>query len=251
MILDEIIQKKELRLKKNKYLLKDNQLIKRSLYNHLKKENLSIIGELKKASPSKGIIDETFDYLSILKAYNKSVDAISVLTEEDYFLGKKEYLTQVKKHTNLPVLRKDFIINKKQILESHFLGADAILLIVAILSDELLKNFYNYAMDLNLDVIVEVHNLVELERALAIQPKIIGINNRNLKDFSVDLITTRRLKEMIPSDILVVSESGIKDAEDIEKIGQVDGVLIGESFMRSNEKRLLAKELKEAYENKN
>jgi len=251
MILDEIIQKKQLRLKKNKYLLKDNQLIKTSLYNHLKKESLSIIGELKKASPSKGIIDETFDYLSILKAYNQSVDAISVLTEEDYFLGKKEYLIQVKKHTNLPVLRKDFIINKKQILESHFLGADAILLIVTILSDESLKNFYNYATDLNLDVIVEVHNLVELERALAIQPKIIGINNRNLKDFSVDLNTTRRLKEMIPSDILVVSESGIRGAEDIGKIGKVDGVLIGESFMRSDQKKLLAKELKEAYENKN
>lgn len=251
MILDDIIQKKELRLKNNGYRLEENKFLKRSLYDQLKKDGLSIIGELKKASPSKGIIDETFDYLSILRTYNESVDGISVLTEEDFFLGKSEYLTQVKKNSNLPVLRKDFIINKKQILESYFLGADAILLIVAILTDSSLKDFYEYANSLNLDVIIEVHNLIELERALAINPKIIGINNRNLKNFSVDLNTTKQLKKMIPNDILVLSESGIKDVNDIQAIGKIDGVLIGESFMRSNQKQLLAKELKAAYENKN
>lgn len=247
MILDEIIQRKELRLKNNGYLLEKTEFSNTSLYDHLKKEGLSIIGELKKASPSKGVIDESFDYLSILEVYNKSVDAISVLTEEDYFLGKKEYLIQVKKNTNLPVLRKDFIINKKQILESYFLGADAILLIVSILSDTSLKSFYDYASSLDLDVIIEVHNAAELERALKINPKIIGINNRNLKNFTVDLETTLRLKEMIPKNILVVSESGIKSGDDIKRIGKVDGVLIGESFMRSKRKQLLAKELKAAY----
>lgn len=247
MILDEIIQRKELRLKNNGYSLEKTEFSNTSLYDHLKKEGLSIIGELKKASPSKGVIDESFDYLSILEVYNKSVDAISVLTEEDYFLGKKEYLIQVKKNTNLPVLRKDFIINKKQILESYFLGADAILLIVSILSDTSLKSFYDYASSLDLDVIIEVHNVAELERALKINPKIIGINNRNLKNFTVDLETTLQLKEMIPKNILVVSESGIKSGDDIKKIGKVDGVLIGESFMRSKRKELLAKELKAAY----
>jgi indole-3-glycerol phosphate synthase len=248
MILDEIIQKKALRLRNNGYRLEKTELSSTSLYDHLKKEGLSIIGELKKASPTQGIIDESFDYLSILEDYNESVDAISVLTEEDYFLGKKEYLFQVKKNTNLPVLRKDFIINKKQILESYFLGADAILLIVSILSEISLKNFYDYASSLGLDVIIEVHNAIELERALKINPKIIGINNRNLKDFTVNLETTLELKKMIPENILVVSESGIKNGNDIKKIGKVDGVLIGESFMRSKRKQLLAKELKAAYE---
>ncbi|HKL42617.1 MAG TPA: indole-3-glycerol phosphate synthase TrpC [Clostridia bacterium] len=251
MILDEIIQRKELRLKNNEYILEKTEFSSSSFYNQLKKEGLSIIGELKKASPSKGIIDNSFDYLSILELYNESVDGVSVLTEEDYFLGSKEYLVQVKSKTNLPVLRKDFIINKKQILESHYLGADAILLIVSILTDEALKSFYDYAISLNLDVIVEVHDAFEVESALKLNPKIIGINNRNLKNFSIDLGTTRRLKKMIPDNILVISESGIKSKEDIKAIGNVNGVLIGESFMRSKEKKLLAKELKLAYENEN
>jgi len=251
MILDEIIQRKELRLKNNEYILEKTKFSSSSFYNQLKKEGLSIIGELKKASPSKGIIDNSFDYLSILELYNESVDGVSVLTEEDYFLGSKEYLVQVKSKTNLPVLRKDFIINKKQILESHYLGADAILLIVSILTDEALKSFYDYAISLNLDVIVEVHDAFEVESALKLNPKIIGINNRNLKNFSIDLGTTRRLKKMIPDNILVISESGIKSKEDIKAIGNVNGVLIGESFMRSKEKKLLAKELKLAYENEN
>ena len=251
MILDEIIQRKKLRLKNNEYILEKTEFSSSSFYNQLKKEGLSIIGELKKASPSKGIIDNSFDYLSILELYNESVDGVSVLTEEDYFLGSKEYLVQVKSKTNLPVLRKDFIINKKQILESHYLGADAILLIVSILTDEALKSFYDYAISLNLDVIVEVHDAFEVESALKLNPKIIGINNRNLKNFSIDLGTTRRLKKMIPDNILVISESGIKSKEDIKAIGNVNGVLIGESFMRSKEKKLLAKELKLAYENEN
>ena len=251
MILEEIVKKKEKRLKNDGYYFHENKHEGNSLYDQLKKEGLTIIGELKKASPSKGVISESFDYLSMLKEYNSCVDAISVLTEEDYFLGKKEYLIQVKKNTNLPVLRKDFIITKKQILESYFLGADAILLIVSILDAKALKHFYNYARSLNLDVIVEVHNSKELEKALKIKPRIIGINNRNLKDFSVDLKTTRRLKKKIPSEILVISESGIKNKIDLESIGSVDGVLIGESFMRSSEKSLLAKELKKAYDNWN
>lgn len=251
MILDEIIQSKELRLKRQGYLLEKTEFSSSSFYDQLKKEGLSIIGELKKASPSKGHIVNSFDYLSILSIYNESVDAVSVLTEEDYFLGKKEYLIDVKKNTNLPVLRKDFIINKKQILESYFLGADAILLIVSILSDTSLKSFYEYASSLGLDVVVEVHDSVELERALQLNPKIIGINNRNLKNFTIDLETTGRLKKMIPKSILVISESGIKSKDDVKKIGKVDGVLIGESFMRSKKKQLLAKELKAAYDNEN
>lgn len=251
MILDQIIEKKKIRLEEDGYLFSKEPIIRCSLYEKLKEEGLSIIGELKKASPSKGIIDENFDYLSILKDYNECISGISVLTEEDYFLGKKVYLSQVKKNTHLPVLRKDFIINKNQILESYYLGADAILLIVSILSEQLLKSLYTYAESLDLDVIVEVHNGIELKKALKIHPKIIGINNRNLKDFSVDLNTTQILKRKIPNNILVVSESGIKNSEDIKEIGRVNGVLIGESFMRSSHKQKLAKELKEAYETKN
>lgn len=247
MILDEIVTKKRMLLNKNAYYVKKNIVKKISLYKALKSEGLTIIGELKKASPSKGIINEKFDYLSILKDYNKSVNAISVLTEEHYFLGKKEYLIQVKKSTDLPVLRKDFIINKEQIQESQILGADAILLIVAILEDELLATLYNYARRLNLDVIVEVHSTKELTRALKIEPRIIGINNRNLKDFTVNLNQTKKLKKMIPKNILTISESGIKSVDDIKQIGPVNGVLIGESFMRSEEKIKFAKELRGAY----
>lgn len=248
MILDEIIEKKKIRLKRDQYVSNKTEVSRNSLYNKLKDEGLCIIGELKKASPSKGVIDQEFNYCSILKAYNKCVDSISVLTEEDYFLGNKEYLIEAKRNSSLPILRKDFIINEKQILESYNLGADAILLIVSILSDQQLKKFYKYATSLGLDSIIEVHNKKELLRALKIKPNIIGINNRNLKDFTVNLETTVKLKELIPDEILIISESGIKNRDDIKKIGKVDGVLIGESFMLSQDKFLLAKELKKAYE---
>lgn len=212
-----------------------------------KKEKLNIIGEAKKASPSKGIIREDFDPISIGKIYEKNqINAISVLTEENFFLGKDEYLSLIKKETKMPILRKDFIIDSYQIYQSKALGADAILLIVALLTKKELMEFQEMAKDINLQCLVEVHNLEELVRVLEIGTEIIGINNRNLKTFEVTVETTEKLIGYIPKDKVVISESGIsnrKDMEYLKSIG-VDGVLIGESFMKSKSIEDKIKELR-------
>lgn len=220
-----------------------------SLYDALNKEGLSVIGEIKKASPSKGLIKEDFEPTTLGKIYDSCVDAISVLTEEDYFLGHMNHLKSVNQVTNLPILCKDFIIDEKQVFEAKGAGASGILLIVAILSDAQLKQLHTLAEHLSLDVIVEVHSSTELERALKINPKIIGINNRDLRTFQVDIHTTLRLRQMIPDEILVVCESGLKDPEVMKALSDVaiDGVLIGEAFMRSHDINGLVKKMKEAY----
>lgn len=207
------------------------------IYQQIKdKENLFVIGEIKKASPSKGIIIEDFDVTNLAKQYHLSkIDAISVLTEENYFLGNKEYLKEVRTITQKPILRKDFIIDPREIIEAKILGADLILLIVALLSDKELREFYMMAYALGLECIVEVHDQEELNRAMKIKPEIIGINNRNLKTFDVTLETTKKLMCMIPDNIAVISESGIHKKEDVEFVQAcgVDGLLIGESFMKA------------------
>ena len=200
-------------------------------------DGLSIIAEVKKASPSSGIIREDFNPLEIAREYLKSdVQAISVLTEKDFFLGDDSYLAAVRQNVPIPVLRKDFILDLWQVYQSRCLGADAILLIVAILDDELLKKMLIVAGILGLQCLVEVHDERDLERALAAGARIIGINNRDLKTFRVDLGTTARLIDSIPHDRVVVSESGIKTAEDMKYIRQAgaDAVLIGESLMRAD-----------------
>lgn len=198
--------------------------------------DISIIAEVKKASPSKGVIKEDFDPLSIAKEYcGSNIQAISVLTEKNFFMGNDEYLVRIRQSASIPILRKDFIIDLWQVYQSRCMGADAILLIASILSKDELKKFQVVANILGMQCLVEVHNREELEKALESDAKIIGINNRDLKTFNVDLRTTEKLINYIPHDKTVVSESGIKDSQDIKYLKSlgVNAVLIGETLMRS------------------
>ncbi|HUU99505.1 MAG TPA: indole-3-glycerol phosphate synthase TrpC [Bacteroidales bacterium] len=207
--------------------------VKRSL-----DENIKLIAEIKKASPSKGIIREKFDHLSIAQIYDKKhVHAVSVLTEEDFFMGSLSFLPEVKKITSKPVLRKDFIVDEYQIYETRVNSADAILLIAAILEKNQAAEYLNLARELGLSVLFEVHDFKELEMALLIACDIIGINNRNLKTLQVDMNTTFTLRREIPSERIVVSESGIKSRTDLQKLQNigVDALLIGTSFMEAED----------------
>lgn len=255
MILDEIVavKRRQMELEKVKRPL---EIIKEELKPReirdfeatLKGEGISIIAEIKKASPSKGVIIEDFNHRTIAGIYEEiNIDAISILTEEHFFKGRKEYIKEAKEITRKPILRKDFIIDQYQIYEAYEIGADAILLIAAILPGRL-KSFYDLASSLGLHVLIEVHNEEELVEALETGGRIIGINNRDLKSFQVNLRHTEQLIKYIPKDRIVVSESGIATAEDIkylEGLG-VNAVLIGEAFMRNIEHRSKINEFIEA-----
>lgn len=198
--------------------------------------DVAVIAEVKKASPSAGIIAADFNPLSQAREYARGgAHALSVLTDEKYFQGHISYLKQIRDQVDLPLLRKDFIIHENQIFESVVAGADAILLIVASLDSGSLLSLYNRAKSCQLDVLVEVHNLEEMDRALEIGADIIGINNRNLKTFEVDLATTESLAEEIPSDTVAISESGIKTGEDVRRVraAGINAVLVGETLMRA------------------
>lgn len=197
---------------------------------------INLIGEIKKASPSQGIIQPEFFPAAQARAYAQAgIAAISVLTEEDYFLGRDEYLIEVKKAVDLPVLRKDFVIDTAQIYEARLLGAAAILLIVAMLDDAALSSFMAEAENLHLDVLLEIHTEAELKRALQAGAKIIGINNRDLGTFEVKLETTERLAPLVPAGKIIVTESGIHSAADMRRVKKAGAraVLIGESLMRA------------------
>ncbi len=201
-------------------------------------ESVRIIAEVKKASPSRGVIRSDFNPIKIARRYAEcGAAAISVLTDEKYFSGSLEHLRAIRNAVSLPILRKEFIIDEYQIYEARAAGADAVLLIVAILDDAALGSFYGLARRLGMSALIEVHTDAELKRALKISPRIIGINNRNLKTFTVDLEQTARLRRMIPDGICVVSESGIKGAEDIAYLARqrVQAVLIGEMLMRAED----------------
>ena len=228
MILDRIVEDKKIRLKEHKSNvsfeeirklaeaeLKDEKRPKNCFYENLRKQGISIIGEFKKASPSLGRIESKIDLLERIDEYNASVDAISCLTEEDHFNGNIEYFKTIRKKSDLPILRKDFMIDEYQFYEAKAIGADAVLLIAAILDDAMLKDFYALARELKLDVLVETHDENEVERALKTDPRIIGVNNRDLKDFSIKLETTGRLRKLIPEDKVFVTESGIMGDEDV------------------------------------
>lgn len=196
---------------------------------------LALIAEIKKASPSAGVIVESFDPVAIAKNYARAgVDAISILTDERFFQGHLDYLNAVRAVVPQPLLRKDFILDPLQIMEAAAAGADAILLIVAALSDDELRTLLETAGLYQLDALVEVHTLAELDRALETDARLIGINNRNLATFEVDLAITEQLSEQVPNEIVLVSESGIRTAEDLARIKAcgVDAVLIGEALMR-------------------
>lgn len=210
-----------------------------AFYNALNKQDISFICEVKKASPSKGIIAEEFNYINIAKDYEKAgSDAVSCLTEPYFFKGKDNYLKEIKENIKIPVLRKDFIIDEYMIYQSVLLNADAVLLIAAILDIEQLKDYLLIAKSLNISALVEVHDEYELEKALKVESDIIGVNNRDLKTFNVDINNSIRMSKLIPNDVLYISESGIKDYEDIKRLKEnnINAVLIGETLMREKDK---------------
>ncbi len=206
----------------------------------LRKEGMSFICEVKKASPSKGIISEEFPYLQIAAEYEQGgADAISVLTEPDYFLGRTEYLEAVSRKAGIPVLRKDFILDEYQLYEAKRIGADAVLLICTLLGETALRQYLDLCRELKLSALVEAHTEDEVLMAIGAGAGIIGVNNRNLNTFEVDLTTSIRLRRLVPEDIIFVAESGIQTSEDIRKLREagIDAVLIGETLMRSADKR--------------
>lgn len=200
-------------------------------------DRLGVIAEIKKASPSAGVIDPSFDPLrQATRYFEGGASCLSILTDEPYFQGSLSYLTKIAEFAEAPLLRKDFMVHPLQIHEAVVAGADAILLIVAALDDDTLKRLYQEAKDFQLDVLVEVHDLPEMERALELDADLIGINNRNLKTFTTDLATTAKLAEEVPDEVLLVSESGLKTLDDAQQVldAGANAVLIGESLMRAD-----------------
>lgn len=245
MILDKIVVKTKLRVGKLKEIRSFESVkaaakmfqtyIPFSFENALKTKDIAFICEVKKASPSKGIISEDFPYIQIAMEYERSgANAISVLTEPYFFLGSDEYLKEIKKVVNIPVLRKDFIIDPYQIYEAQLLGADAVLLICSLLDTRLLKEYIKIADSMGLSSLVEAHDEKEVYNALEAGARVIGVNNRNLKTFEVDLNNSIKLRDLVPKDKIFVSESGIKTQADISLLYKHDtnAVLIGESLMR-------------------
>lgn len=257
MILDDIIAKQKTRIE-NEKKEKDIETLKQEVLslpssknfffeNSLKSKEFAFICEIKKASPSKGVIVEDFPYTDIAQEYEKAgASAISVLTEPHFFKGNDLFLKDVADIVNIPVLRKDFIIDEYQIYQAKLIGADAVLLICAVLDESTLKNFINIATSLKLSCLVETHNEEEIKKALNCNAKIIGINNRDLKTFTVDINTSLKLRKFIPENKILISESGIKTAQDIKMLKNAgfNGALIGESMMLSKDKKQFLSELR-------
>ncbi len=219
-------------------MIEDTQLPLGFLSALKRNKGHAVIAEVKKASPSKGVIREKFNPVEIARMYKKAGAAcISVLTDEPFFQGSDDYLVAIRQNVDLPILRKDFMIDPHQIFESRALGADCVLLIMAMLDDNMACRLYETAIGLNLDVIVEVHDLYELERAIKLDPKIIGVNNRNLDTMEVSLDISRDLVMQIPQSCFKISESGIYSQGDIEMLHSIGyrGFLVGESLMREDD----------------
>jgi len=246
MILDEIVKAKKEKLTKRKQTMPLSRLKPLSsktldFASALRGEGIQLIAEVKKASPSRGLLCLDFDALRLAQTYaDNGAAAISVLTEGRYFQGSLEHLAAIKGMLNqrgIPVLRKDFIFDPYQVYESRAFGADALLLIVAILSNDQLQELLGLSHNLGLQCLVEVHNEAELERAISGEAKIIGINNRNLGTFSVDLTITKRLRPLVPPDRIVVSESGIRNRADVQMLRGwgVDAILVGEALVTADD----------------
>lgn len=256
MILDELAAYSALRVKENKSVIPQARLeaeavsLERKTHEFRKalmKKDISFITEVKKASPSKGVIDPVFDYMKIAEDYEKAgTDAISCLTEPKWFLGSDEIFRQIRSRVSVPMLRKDFTVDEYQIFEAMTMGADAVLLIVSILEKEKLRAFIQIADSLGLDALVEVHDEKEAETALALDAEIIGVNNRNLKDFTMNLSNAASLRDLIPDDRIFVAESGIRNGSDIEEMrkNRVDAVLVGETMMRADDKKKMLESLR-------
>ena len=220
-----------------------------AFYNAIAKPHLGVICEVKKASPSKGIIDPVFDYMAIALEYELAgADAISCLTEPKWFLGSDAIFMDIRVAVHTPMLRKDFVVDDYQIYQARCLGADCILLICALLDTETIRSYLGICEKLGLAALVEAHDEEEIRSAVRAGAGIIGVNNRNLKDFSVDLRNASRLRDLIPRDVLYVAESGVKTAGDVRKLYQTgaDAVLVGEALMRSPDKQRLLDDFREA-----
>ncbi len=259
MILDKIVEDKKVRLAQHKAQIspaKMRQLAEAyqqeapSFLAGLTKPGISIIGEFKKASPSLGNITSKIELTDRIDEYNASVDCISCLTEEDHFLGNVDYLKEIRAISPLPILRKDFMIDEYQFYEAKAIGANAILLITGILDDVQMKDFYQLSTELGLDALFEAHDEEQMDRALSCGAKIVGVNNRDLRDFSIHLDTTKRLSVMVPKDRVFVAESGIVADEDVAFLAacRVDAFLIGRAFMESANPKELAKHWKAVYQ---
>ena len=254
-ILQEIVEYKRIELKKRKELVSIDELKDslsslpptRNFKKAISKQGkINLIAEIKKSSPSRGVICLDFDPAKLALVYeNNGAAAISVLTEEKYFQGKADYLKEVRNVSFLPLLCKDFIVEKYQFYEARKYGADAVLLIAGILSEEKIGKFLTLGKELGLDCLVEIHQADELKKVLNTGAEIIGINNRNLHDFSVNINTTLELRKMIPDDKIVVSESGIRKKEDVLLLqrARINAILIGQSFLESKNPDRKIKEL--------
>ena len=257
MILDDIVAKQKVRIE-NEKKEKSVETLKQEVLSlplsekyffedSLKSKDFAFICEIKKASPSKGVIVEDFPYTDIAQDYEQAgAAAISVLTEPNFFKGNDMFLKDVADIVNIPVLRKDFIIDEYQIYQAKLIGADAILLICAILDETNLNKFLSLAKSLKLSCLVETHNEEEVKKALNSGANIIGINNRDLKTFTVDINTSLKLRKLIPENKILISESGIKTAQDIKMLKEngFNGALIGESMMLSKDKKSFLAELR-------
>ena len=257
IMLDEIVEKTKERVETAKDIIAlddlKNEVNLMNINNDfpfkkaLTGDDIAIIAEVKKASPSKGLICEDFDYLNIAREYEDAgASAISVLTEPFFFMGSDDYLKEISQTVSIPVLRKDFIVDEYMIWEAKALGASAILLIVAILDIVQLKRFLDLAHELGLSAIVECHDGDEIMRALTVGAEIIGVNNRDLTDFTVDIENSINLRRCVSGDVVFISESGIKTKEDVTRLKEndVDAVLIGETLMKSDDKKAMISELK-------
>lgn len=256
MILDTLAESTRKRIEARKLIIPLEKLKKKALLlgiggfefeNALKKDDIAFICEIKKASPSKGIIAERFPYLEIASEYTKAgADAISVLTEPEYFKGSDDFLHEISKTVPTPLLRKDFTIDEYMIYEARIMGASAVLLICALLDTDTLRHYIEVCDSLGLSALVETHSAGEIDSALNAGARIIGVNNRDLRTFEVDIENCMRLRRLVPDDITFVAESGIKTAEDISHLraANVNAVLIGEALMRSEDKKAALEELK-------
>ena len=247
-ILQEIVSYKKIEIEQSKKIISGESLNRQikslskpiSFSNELKKKNelgkAGIIAEVKKASPSKGVIKKDFNHIEIAKEYERGGAAcLSILTDTPSFQGSPEYLKDIRRNTKLPILRKDFIIDTYQIIESRSWGADCILLIMKILKNEELTKLINICNEMGMDILFEINSQEELERLLPFNPKMIGINNRNLENFETNIENSIKIKKNIPDDILVISESGINNVNDINYLSEhnINNFLIGERLMRS------------------
>lgn len=238
---------KQISLSDIKKMAEDMPKGKFEFENALSGKALSFICECKKASPSKGVIAEDFPYAEIAEEYEKAgADCISVLTEPKWFLGKNEYLREITERVSIPCIRKDFTVSEYMIYEAKLLGASAVLLICSILTEAQIKKYIGICDGLGMSALVEAHDETEIAMAVSAGARIIGVNNRNLKDFSVDTGNSRRLRALVPENVIFVAESGVKTAEDIKvlKDAGVNAVLIGETLMRADDKKQKLDELK-------